>query len=164
MNAARFLRIAVVTAGGAGLSPVAPGTFGSLVGLLLILLLPAGEHYLWYCAGALLVATAASVALGSAAERDFKDKDPQAFVLDEVAGMLVAALSFVKPPFYWCIAAFALFRYFDIKKPLGIAKMQRFHGGVGIVADDLAAGACALAVVQAARALANWIEPSGATL
>lgn len=151
------MRVAIVTAGGAGLSPWAPGTFGSLVGIALIFLMPAGANYLWFCLGAAAIATAACVALGKAAERDFNDKDPQSFVLDEVAGMLVAALSTTKPELHWLVASFALFRFFDIKKPLGIARTQRFPGGVGIVADDLAAGAAALVVVQAARFASTYL-------
>ncbi|MBI3820868.1 MAG: phosphatidylglycerophosphatase A [Planctomycetes bacterium] len=158
MRIGKFLRLAAVTAGGAGLIPFGPGTFGSLVGLIVLMMLPAGESYIYWCAAAAAVATFLCIALGPAAERDFKEKDPQRFVLDEVAGMLVAGLAFTRPPIYWLVAAFALFRFFDIKKPLGIAKMQRFKAGVGIVADDLAAGVCALALVHAARAAAQWID------
>ena len=95
------------------------------------------------------------MALGGFAERHFRHKDPEPFVLDEVAGMLVAALSLTKPPLHWCAAAFALFRWLDIKKPFGIARLQRFKGGIGIAADDLAAGALALAIVQVSRFLVS---------
>lgn len=154
MATLRALRIAIVTAGGAGLLPKAPGTFGSVVGLLLVVILPAEGFALW-SAGLVITTSFLCVLLGGSAERDFNDKDPQAFVLDEVAGMALSAAAATKPGLHWCIAAFALFRFFDIKKPLGIAKLQRFHGGTGILLDDLAAGLCAFAIIQTARFITN---------
>ena len=154
-RAGRIARFALITAFGAGYAPKAPGTCGSLVALVLVALLPNGVWYFWCASGAAVAASLGCVALGGFAERHFRRKDPEPFVLDEVAGMLVAALSLTKPPLHWCAAAFALFRWLDIKKPFGIARLQRFKGGIGIAADDLAAGALALAIVQVSRFLVS---------
>jgi phosphatidylglycerophosphatase A len=153
----RIAALALATAGGAGYAP-APGTCGSLVAVVLLLLFPNGAWYFWCAAAGAFLASAGCIALGAFAEREFQQKDPGFFVLDEVAGMLVAALALDKPPLHWIAAAFALFRYFDIKKPLGIARLQRLRGGAGILIDDLAAGGCALAVTQGCRALATIWE------
>jgi phosphatidylglycerophosphatase A len=121
--------------------------------LVLLALFPSGPWYFPAVVGGVAAASIACVALGRFGERQLGRKDPEAFVLDEVAGTWLAALALTKPPLHWCLAAFALFRYFDIKKPLGIRKLQKYPGGVGILLDDLAAGACALAGVQLCQAL-----------
>ncbi|MFN0205103.1 MAG: phosphatidylglycerophosphatase A [Planctomycetota bacterium] len=148
-------RIVIVTAGGAGLSKYAPGTCGSIAAFIAILFFPDDERYIWFCAAGIVITTILSLALGRFAERDFSRKDPEAFVLDEVAGMWLAALSITKPPLHWLVAAFALFRWLDIKKPFGIKKLQKYPGGTGIVIDDLAAGAVALAIGLAGRGAAS---------
>jgi phosphatidylglycerophosphatase A len=146
------IRLLAVTAGGAGLVRIAPGTCGSAVGLGVVALLPGDGRYPW-CAGlAALAAAAGCIALGPWAERYFATKDPAPFVLDEVAGMLVATLAPERPPIHWCAAAFVLFRAFDIRKPFGIARLQRLPSGFGVLLDDLAAGVAALALGGAFRA------------
>lgn len=153
------LRLAAVTVGGLGRLPFGPGTWASAATLGLIAALPAGGRYPAYALAAAAAATAGCIALGGWAERKLGRKDPQAFVLDEVAGMLIAALGPERPPAHWCVVAFVLFRYFDIRKPAGIARLQRVRGGVGIVLDDLAAGAAALAVAQGCRVLVKAVAP-----
>jgi len=149
----RFAGLAIVTVGGAGCLPRAPGTFGSAVALVLLALFPSGPWYFPAVVGGVVVTSLACVALGRFGERQLGRKDPESFVLDEVAGMWLAAAALTRPPLHWCIAAFALFRYFDIKKPLGIKKLQKLPEGLGILLDDLAAGACALVIVQACQAI-----------
>ncbi|HKE01848.1 MAG TPA: phosphatidylglycerophosphatase A [Planctomycetota bacterium] len=151
------VRLLVATAGGAGLIPKAPGTFGSLVGLALALLVPGDSRYPWIAGAIAVAASLGCIALGSWCERFFADRDPSPVVLDEVAGMLVATLAQTRPPLHWCVVAFAMFRYFDIRKPLGIGRLQRLPGGVGILADDLAAGGAAFAVGTGGRLLAASI-------
>lgn len=162
MRARDAIRLAAATAGGAGLLPLGPGTWGSLVGLGAIALLPSDGRYLPWALGLAVAASLGCVALGRWAEAHFARKDPPAFVLDEVAGMLVAALGTERPPLHWCAVAFVLFRYFDIRKPAGIARLQRVRGGLGILLDDLAAGAAALAIGQGCRALARAFAHGGA--
>ena len=85
-------------------------------------------------------------------------KDPGAFVLDEVAGQLIALLPLIGAPLPLRGAglAFALFRALDIGKPWPLRRLEELPGGVGIMADDLAAGALAAAGIVAARA-AGWL-------
>jgi phosphatidylglycerophosphatase A len=83
-------------------------------------------------------------------------KDPRECVLDEVAGQWIAlsALPIVGGFFHWLplLLAFGLFRFFDIVKPWPISRAQRFDGGLGIMMDDLIAGA-----VTAALIVAGWL-------
>jgi phosphatidylglycerophosphatase A len=69
-------------------------------------------------------------------------KDPRVIVIDEVAGMLLACAGHPRT-WPWALGLFLAFRFFDVVKPLGIARLQALPGGVGVVVDDLAAGLCA---------------------
>jgi phosphatidylglycerophosphatase A len=127
--------LAFATALGAGYAPVAPGTFGSAVGLLLWYLLPASP-----------LAQAAAIAVvivigswsGSIAEHHFGRPDPGQVVIDEVAGMLVT-LFLVPVGWAGALLAFLLFRVCDIVKPYPANRLERLPGGVGIMADDIMA-------------------------
>jgi phosphatidylglycerophosphatase A len=133
---------------GTGLSPVAPGTVGSLGAVPLFLLLrelPLAAYW---------SATAALTLLGVwAAERCAKllgDDDPGSVVIDEVVGVLIA-LGLVRHEGMWNVAdAWVLFRVLDIVKPWLIDKAQRLRpAGVGIMADDVLAGLVAGALAAA---------------
>jgi phosphatidylglycerophosphatase A len=121
----------------AGRVPFAPGTAGSLVGVLLYLVLK--ELALpWYGAACVLVVVIGTWAAGRA-ESLLGAKDHPSIVIDEVAGFLVSM--FLVPPTGGYIAAgFVLFRVFDIVKPWPIHRLQDLPGGTGIMADDVAAG------------------------
>jgi phosphatidylglycerophosphatase A len=128
----------LATGGGTGKIPVAPGTFGSLLGLLLAWCV-SGWH-----AGLLtlfaLVFGGLAVWVAHQAERILGTKDPGAIVIDEVVGMLVACLGLSLTPAS-AVILFILFRLFDISKPFPVGWLdRRLSGGVGIVADDVAAG------------------------
>jgi phosphatidylglycerophosphatase A len=73
--------------------------------------------------------------------------DSQRIVIDEVAGQMITFCLAGGAPLEWpsIIAGFALFRFFDIVKPFPIRHLERFRGGVGVVADDVGAGLYALA-------------------
>ena len=123
---------------GAGLVPFAPGTFGSLVGLVFALAIaPLG--FAW-----LLVATLAAVVAGlwicGESARRLGVHDHPAIVWDEVAGMMVTMLAV--PDAWWgAPLAFALFRLFDIAKPWPIREVDHgLGGGAGIMLDDVLAG------------------------
>jgi phosphatidylglycerophosphatase A len=75
------------------------------------------------------------------------NKDPQMVVIDEVAGQLIALIAV---PLAWktFLASFILFRAFDIVKPPPVRQLERLPEGTGIVLDDVAAGICALVVMQ----------------
>ena len=117
---------------------------------------------LWLLAlspAALAVALAAVVALGvwaaDEAERALAAKDPGAIVVDEVAGMMLSVLTLSPTPAV-LVSGFLLFRVFDVLKPFPANVAQRLPGGVGVMADDLVAGAYALALLLLARR-AGWL-------
>ncbi len=136
---------------GVGYSPAAPGTFGSLVGLGLAWGISGWPPAL---AGGVAVAVCGlAVWLSHEAEGILGAKDPGLIVIDEVAGMLVACwgLTLSVPA---AIALFALFRLFDITKPFPVGWLDRhLTGGLGIVADDVAAGILANLVYR----LGSWM-------
>jgi phosphatidylglycerophosphatase A len=138
------LAIALASALGVGYAPVAPGTFGSLVGLVLWFLLPASIGTQLVVIAALFVAGSWS---GTVAEQYFKRSDPSHVVIDEVMGMLI---TLVGNPVGWrgLIVAFFLFRIFDIVKPYPARRLERLHGGIGIMADDAMAGVYANLVLR----------------
>jgi phosphatidylglycerophosphatase A len=132
---------------GAGLSPRAPGTIGSLAGLPFIFLfksLGGNSPHLGF--------TIFVVFLGWwAAEKYIKEKggnDPQEVVIDEVAGLSIALLF---APLSWLsfFVGFALFRFFDILKPWPVSWAdQKIKGGLGVMLDDVIAGLMALGILQ----------------
>jgi phosphatidylglycerophosphatase A len=142
--------LAIATALGAGYAPLAPGTFGSAVGLLLWLALP-DIH--WAQLLAIAVTSVVGAWSGSVAEQHFNRRDPGQVVVDEVAGMMVTLAFNPLPSFAWAAAAFVLFRAADIVKPFPVNRLERLPGGIGIMADDLAAGVYA----NLALRLAIWI-------
>lgn len=141
------------SAGGLGLSPVAPGTFGTLGGVGAALLLLGGPAW-WIPAAAGAVALL-GVPLAAAAERITGRKDDQSFVLDEVAGYLVAVSWNLQGWPMWgsLAAAFVAFRAFDIGKPWPVRQAERLPSGWGVVADDLLAGLYANLLLRGCIAL-----------
>jgi len=133
--------------GGAGYAPVASGTVGSAVALVGLWLIP-------FTPLSLVLATVGVTLVGiwasARVERHVGRKDPGIIVIDEVAGMMVSVLLV---PRTWgvLVAAFFLFRLFDIWKPFPARDSQRITGGLGVMVDDLIAGAYALILVMGAR-------------
>ena len=123
---------------GLGSLPRVPGTWGSLGAFPLWLLcarLPGG----WYL-GALAVLSLAAVYLADQAEKSLQTPDSPVIVIDEIAGLFLA-LAGSSPGLFTAVAAFIVFRVFDIWKPFPVNWLERhLPGGIGIVADDLAAG------------------------
>jgi len=157
---------------GSGLSPLAPGTAGSLVGLGFAWVLARIVASFHPAAGSLtaaiglLMSGLAVGVLGAFVSgpvcRVLEAKDPGCIVIDEIAGQLIASSvvpllavsgSGVREVGGW-IASFVLFRLLDVLKPGPIARLQDLPGGWGVVADDLAAGAGAAAILG--LALAIW--------
>jgi phosphatidylglycerophosphatase A len=148
MNAlARFL----ATLGPIGYAPVAPATAGSAAVVLVGWFLPAPA--LPVALAFLAVGTALAVWIAGTAERSL-GHDAHPIVIDEVIGQSIALL--LAPHVVWVyLAAFLLFRLFDIWKPLGAREIQRLPGGLGVVADDVIAGLASLAVLQGGLWLAR---------
>ncbi len=147
------LKLAVVTCGFLGCSPVAPGTVGTLGGVLIAFLLAGTENYLLW----VLVASAALYLVGRAlapwAEERARGKDPGFFVLDEVIGYLVTVTWVSGPSYMTLVVGFVVFRFFDIVKPPPLRRLERLGGGDGILLDDVGAGVYGLLVLAIARVL-----------
>lgn len=130
---------------GAGLSPKAPGTFGTLAGM--ILALPMIGMPTW--AGLLIAVLAFLVGIPICARTTEKlgVHDHGGIVWDEIAGIWLI-LPLMPADWRWWLAAFVLFRLFDITKPWPIGWLdRRVHGGLGIMLDDLIAALFAIAVL-----------------
>ncbi|MGH8041975.1 MAG: phosphatidylglycerophosphatase A family protein [Rudaea sp.] len=126
---------------GAGLSPFAPGTAGSLVALLAWLALR--QLPIAYYALALALAFALGSWACEWAVRKLRIADPGAVVWDEFVGLWIALAPLVLWPrgWMWIFAGFVLFRIFDIVKPWPVSWADRkLHGGFGVMLDDVLAG------------------------
>ena len=129
-----------------GYLPKAPGTWGSLVGLLLFFLLHtlSLEIYLAVIASIFLLGTFAA----GEAEKIMDHPDPGLVVIDEIVGMLITMIAIPATPLLM-VLGFILFRIFDIWKPFPVNFFdQRFHGGLGIMLDDIMAGIYSLIILQ----------------
>lgn len=141
--------------GPAGLSPIAPATAGSalIAGIGWFLPVPAVPVF---CA-LLVLGTVIAVWAAGEAEKDL-GHDAGPIVIDEAIGQTLALLLAPHRPLVF-VAAFFLFRLFDIWKPLGANEAQRLPGGFGIVADDAIAGITSMIALQAllwAQAKLGW--------
>jgi phosphatidylglycerophosphatase A len=144
--------LVIATALGAGYSPIAPGTAGSAVALLVLWLVPFSRGALVLFLVAVTVAgTWAAHVVEATADR----KDPGTIVIDEVAGMTLSVLWLPLTPAV-LIAAFVLFRVFDVVKPFPANRLQALPGGFGVMADDLVAGLYALLILAGARLMTGW--------
>jgi phosphatidylglycerophosphatase A len=173
-----YLALAIATCG-VGFIPIAPGTFGSVVGIGVWAIFRGGVlAILWPFAGrnnlsllhitsglivaelvAVILITLAGIWAASRVERMHGAKDPQKVVVDEVAGQFIALIAVPLHVHTWwsIILAFLLFRFFDIVKPYPARKFEDLHGGLGIMADDLVAGVYAAIGVAAAVIVGSFI-------
>ena len=145
LTAADRLAIGIATAGGAGFAPKAPGTAGSIVGVLLYLAIE-GLHAGAYYPHAIIFFLIAGIWASSRVEQLY-GHDSQRIVIDEVVGQMItfalAAGRFQLSALYIAVG-FGLFRLFDIVKPFPVRRLERFKGGIGVVADDVGAGLYAM--------------------
>ena len=122
---------------GAGLSPYAPGTAGTAVGVLLCLpfiRVPWAARLFF-----VIALLAVSISIAGRAEKIYEKKDDQRIVIDEIIGLQIAVLPAAINVLNLCFA-FVLFRIFDIWKPFPVKNLQELPGGWGVVMDDVAAG------------------------
>jgi phosphatidylglycerophosphatase A len=149
-----WLAVAIATAGGAGFAPKAPGTAGSVVGVLVYLgieALGAGAYYPHAIIFFFIVGIWASTRV-----EQLYGHDSQRIVIDEVIGQMITfalAAGRYQLSTIYVILGFGLFRLFDILKPFPIRRLERFKAGFGVVADDVAAGMYALVVLTLVRYL-----------
>jgi len=134
----------LATGFGSGLSPVAPGTAGTLVGILICLLcMPMPWTLRLFF---VLILLALSIYVSGQAETIYQKKDDQRIVIDEIIGLQITMLP-VAVNVLNLFAAFVLFRIFDIWKPFPVKNLQGLPGGWGVVIDDVAAGIYAGAIM-----------------
>ncbi len=127
-----------------GYSPIAPGTAGSLLMILIFLLLPA----LTIFSHLLLILIISILGVWSSTRvAEKKGKDPSIVVIDEMAGMSIALLA-CPVTIITFLTAFLAFRLFDIFKPFPIRKSENLPGGWGIMMDDIMAGLFSFFLVQ----------------
>lgn len=159
----------VVTFFGAGLSPKAPGTVGSLAGLAFGMAAQAVAGPV-----GLLLALSAALAFGFVCTELYMqsvlEEDPQEVVIDEVAGQLIALLPLSLGLWYaeadpmvffaawpgW-VGAFLAFRLFDIWKPWLVGRADAMHGALGVMLDDLVAGVFAALLVIVAAIISHGV-------
>ena len=135
---------------GLGYTPKGPGTAGSLGAL--IVAWPLRHQPPWFFALLALIFLAPAIWSASSTALQVGKKDPQIVVIDEVVGQWIAlAGAATYSPAAW-IAAFVLFRAFDIWKPWPVRQLEQLPGGTGIVMDDVMAGVYAALVLY----LAGW--------
>ena len=147
---APFWAVTVATFWGIGRLRPGPGTWASAVAVLVWLVLGgwiAGNLHTAVLASLIVLAVAIGIPAATLVARASGLKDPGFIVIDEVAGQWIALLF---APLSWktLLAAFILFRSFDIVKPPPVRQLESLPGGTGIVVDDIAAGAYALVVMQ----------------
>jgi len=130
---------------GTGLLPKAPGTFGTIATVPVVLGL--GLIGNWSSVLVLALVVVVAVWASGISRKLFGQNDPPAIVIDEVAGFM---LTMIFLPLSWqvLVLGFFLFRFFDILKPFPIKRVEQIGGGLGIVADDLIAGLYAFVVAK----------------
>lgn len=127
--------MAIATGAYVGYLPPAPGTLGSLLGLLLLWPLKPGTVQVLVT----LFLIGVGIVVADRAARVIGGQDPPAIVIDEIAGIAVATL-LLPPQVQERVVAFVIFRLFDVIKPFPARQAERLPGGFGIVGDDLIAG------------------------
>jgi len=142
---------------GSGLAPKAPGTWGTLIALPLVLAADWGavhaegiigidDDFFFFLITLLIVLV--SIWVAEKADQQLEEDDHPAIVIDEIAGFFV---SMIFLPIEWTsiVMAFVLFRIFDIVKPFPIRQVDKtVKGGIGIVVDDVIAGIYTNVVIQ----------------
>jgi len=157
LTASDRVAYAIATGLGAGFAPIAPGTVGALEGVAIYLAIHA--LHLGQASSLFVLAIINVVLFGAGVWASSRTceitglEDPRSIVVDEVSGQLITLTPLALLPSFSIravVIGFLLFRLFDIFKPYPIRKLERLHGGLGVMADD------ALAGVYAAVAL--WLS------
>ena len=147
------LAFAIATVFKAGYIPIAPGTVGSIIGLLVFWLIKDYASFTieMFVAAALFFA---GVWASTIVEQVLERHDPGVVIVDEVLGMLVA-LMLLPPTITVMIVAFLLFRVFDIIKPYPARWCEQLSRGWGIMMDDVVAGLYVNVLIH----IILWIVP-----
>tara|TARA_Y100000780_G_C13481579_1_gene338737 strand:- start:97 stop:561 length:465 start_codon:yes stop_codon:yes gene_type:complete len=147
------LAFAIATVFKAGYIPIAPGTVGSIIGLLVFWLIKDYASFTieMFVAAALFFA---GVWASTIVEQVLERHDPGVVIVDEVVGMLVA-LMLLPPTITVMFVAFLLFRVFDIIKPYPARWCEQLSRGWGIMMDDVVAGLYVNVLIH----IILWIVP-----
>ncbi|MBQ8530815.1 MAG: phosphatidylglycerophosphatase A [Parabacteroides sp.] len=142
MKKVPLIHIIIATGFGSGFSPFAPGTAGALLATLLWFLLACctTPFYLLLITILLIIVFTIAGIYSTNQVEPIWGEDPSRVVIDEMVGVWIALLAAPAGHIGYALAAFALFRLFDIFKPLGIRKMESLKGGLGVMMDDILAG------------------------
>jgi phosphatidylglycerophosphatase A len=143
----------IATAGYIGRLPMAPGTFGSAIGLLIYFIMPSLPQAFIFLG--LIGFVLFSIWIAGEAEKVLAAKDPGCIVIDEVAGMLVTFFALPQTVFIG-ISGFLIFRLLDILKPFPVKFMEKkCPGGIGVVMDDVIAGLMSNALLHILLIIVN---------
>ncbi len=136
LSKTHFLERTLATVFFTGYFPKAPGTIGSLSGLMLLYYLPIIQSvlFLW-----IVLLFFVGVWVATVIEKE-AGKDAGIITIDECCGMWISLLFLPLLPFWIPLMGFVFFRLFDIWKPFPIDKLQQLNGGWGVMLDDVAAG------------------------
>jgi phosphatidylglycerophosphatase A len=145
----------VATTGGLGYLPLAPGTWAAALSTIIwcVLCFTIPNPFVWQLILMPLLVFAGVYCSEKILKED--EKDPSHIVIDEFAGLWLTLL-LVEPSYKNAIAGFILFRIFDIAKPFGIKKMEKFKKGWGIMLDDLLAGLYSNLILQSLVLFKIW--------
>lgn len=151
------LAVLLSTVGYIGYFPVAPGTVGSAAGLLVYALVMLSGSA-WAELAAIVLVFAVGAWAATISERYFGGIDPGPVVIDEVLGILVT-LAFVPVGVKGAVVGFFVFRVLDVIKPYPANRLERLHGGLGVMADDAAAAVYGNIVMRLIAAYApGWLS------
>ncbi|MBI5787670.1 MAG: phosphatidylglycerophosphatase A [Candidatus Schekmanbacteria bacterium] len=133
-----------------GFSPVASGTAGTVVGIIVYLFMPYDDlsHYLLIT----LLLYLLGCWVSQQAEIIFGQKDSGKIVIDEIVGYLISMFA-LPPGFSWILFGFLLFRFFDVVKFPPAIQAEKLPGGIGVMTDDVVAGAYTCLVLHVVRFL-----------
>lgn len=142
----------IATSFGVGFLPVAPGTWGAILAVILWLPL-----YVWANSATAIIVTGCATVVycvlgvwASTISERYWGKDPVIACADETVGQWLSLIPVLPGcPWWEILLSLALFRFFDIYKPMGIRYMERFPGGWGMMADDILAGVYTVVILVA---------------
>ena len=153
----RQFALLISTVGYLGYVPVAPGTVGSFVGLVLFFFLQSTESVVVEV-GTVVLLFIVGVWSSTIAERYFDQVDPAPVVIDETVGMLIT-LALLPVNFLGAFIGFLVFRVLDVTKPFPVASLEKLPRGFGIMADDGMAAVYGNLIMRGLLAVApNWLS------
>lgn len=145
--------VIIATGFGSGFCPLAPGTAGALLATAIWMgyasFLPSSTS-LWLTVALTLLFTWLGI-WATNKVIPFWGDDPRRVVVDEMVGVWIPLIAAPAGNIWYALGAFALFRFFDIAKPLGIRRMEQLPGGIGVMADDILAGIYSLLFIIGAQ-------------